>query len=276
MTEPTAPADAAAAAAPDPAALVALAQAAAEAAGALLLDGLHAQRERVSTKTSGTDMVSEMDLAAEALVVRTIRAQRPGDAFLAEEGTAPPGPPGARVRWVVDPLDGTTNYLYGFPSWSVSVAAEVDGQVVAGVVRDPTHDETFAAVRGGGATCNGRPLARGEPPRLDRALVATGFGYDAGRRGRQAATLAFVLPAVRDVRRAGAASVDLCWVAAGRLDAYYERGLQPWDWAAGTLIATEAGVEVSTMADGTVVAAPPPLRAALEALVTRGEAARRA
>ncbi|MEO6120744.1 MAG: inositol monophosphatase family protein [Acidimicrobiales bacterium] len=258
----------------DLAALLRLATEAAEAAGALLLDRLHHDRTDVTTKSSGTDMVSEMDLAAEALVARTILAARPGDAFLAEEGTAPTGPAGARVRWVVDPLDGTTNYLYGFPSWAVSIAAEVDGDVMVGVVRDPTHGETFAAVRGGGATCNGRPLRLRPPPAPAGALVATGFGYSADRRGHQGAALARLLPEIRDLRRAGAASLDLCWVAAGRLDAYYERGLQPWDWAAGTLIAAESGATVSTMADGTVVVAAPPLHDSLVALLLRCGAAR--
>lgn len=253
----------------DPHQLLPLAVEAAEGAGALLLEGLPRSRTDVGTKTTGTDMVSEMDLAAEAFVVRTVLAARPGDGFLAEEGTAPPAPAGARVRWVVDPLDGTTNYLYAFPSWSVSVAAEVDGDVVVGVVHDPTHGETFTAVRGGGAACNGRPLVLPPPPPLSLALVATGFGYEAARRARQAAAMACVIAEVRDIRRAGAASLDLCWVAAGRLDAYYERGLQPWDWAAGTLIATEAGAAVSTMADGTVVAASAPLHQSLVELLAR-------
>jgi len=254
-------------------ALLHLATDAARAAGALLLEGLTQSRTDVSTKTTGTDMVSEMDLAAEALIAGTILAARPGDAFLAEEGTAPTGPAGAPVRWVVDPLDGTTNYLYGFPSWSVSIAAEVDGEAVVGVVYDPTHDETFTALRGHGARCNGRELRLGPPPPLASALVATGFGYEAGRRGRQAAALACILPEVRDVRRAGAASLDLCWVALGRLDAYYERGLQPWDWAAGTLVAVEAGAAVSTLGNGTVVAAPRPLHGSLVELLTRCGAA---
>jgi len=244
---------------PDLDQLLRLAVTAAEAAGDLLLDGLHRARTDVTTKTSGTDMVSEMDRAAEATIAGIIRAERPDDAFLAEEGVAGLGSADARVRWVVDPLDGTTNYLYAFPSWAVSVAAEVNGATVVGVVVDPTHDETFTAVVGRGASCNGGPLLLGPPPAPDRALVATGFGYDAATRGRQGADLARVLPLVRDVRRAGAASLDLCWVATGRLDAYYERGLQPWDWAAGTLVATEAGAVVSTLPDSTLVAAAPPL-----------------
>jgi myo-inositol-1(or 4)-monophosphatase len=148
------------------------------------------------------------------------------------------------VRWVIDPIDGTVNYLYLLPGWSVSVAAEVHGEVVAGVVVIPTLRETFAAVRGQGATRNGRPIGVSQPTSLAQSMVGTGFGYDAARRARQGAILAQVLPQVRDVRRFGAASVDLCGVACGRLDAYYERGLAPWDLAAGGLIAREAGARV--------------------------------
>ncbi|MGH9154942.1 MAG: inositol monophosphatase family protein [Acidimicrobiales bacterium] len=251
----------------DPFELLRLAVRAAEAAGELLLEGISRSRTNVATKTTATDMVTEMDLAAEALVVATVLAERPGDAFLAEEGSAPTPPAGAPVTWVVDPLDGTTNYLYGFPSWAVSIAAEVDGAAVAGVVYDPTHGEVFTGVAGQGAWCNTHPLRLGPPPVLPSALVATGFGYDPGRRAEQAATLACVLPTVRDVRRAGAASLDLCWVAAGRVDAYYERGLQPWDWAAGTLIAAEAGATLSTLPDGTMVAAAVPLHQSLVELL---------
>src|SRR5829696_8326463 len=162
--------------------LLALARSAAEAAGTLLLDGAPQRRTTVGTKTSPTDMVTEMDRASEAMVVDRLLRARPDDGVLGEEGTARPGTSG--VRWVVDPLDGTTNYLYGFPAWAVSVAAEVDGVVVAAVVADPSHGELFAATRGGGATCNGRPLAVGPGPPLATALVGTGFSYEAGRRAR--------------------------------------------------------------------------------------------
>src|SRR5205085_12127492 len=134
-----------------------------------------------------------------------------------------------------------TNYLYGFPAWAVSIAAEVDGETVAGVVHDPTHGETFTAVLGAGAMGNGRTLSIGGAADLATALVGTGFAYDARERYQQAETLTHVLPMVRDVRRAGAAALDLCWVALGRLDAFFERGLQPWDRAAGALVASEAG-----------------------------------
>jgi myo-inositol-1(or 4)-monophosphatase len=228
--------------------LLALARSVAEAAGTLLLDGAHRRRTEVGTKTSPTDMVTEMDRASEALVVEGLLRARPDDGVLGEEGSARPGTSG--VRWVVDPLDGTTNYLYGFPAWAVSVAAEADGEVVAAVVADPSHGEVFTATRGGGASCNGRPVVIEAGPALATALVGTGFSYESGRRARQAAVLAEVLPRVRDVRRAGAAALDLCWVAAGRLDAFYERGLQPWDLAAGALVATEAGARTGDLGGG--------------------------
>jgi myo-inositol-1(or 4)-monophosphatase len=237
-------------------------------AGGVLLDGLGRVRSTVETKSTRTDMVTEMDHASERLIASALRAARPGDGFLGEEGTSSTGSTG--VRWVFDPLDGTTNYLYGFPCWAVSIAAEVDGEVVVGVVHDPLHGETFTAVRGAGAQCNGQLLRVEGAPELATALVGTGFSYDAVERGRQAALLARVLPAVRDVRRAGAAALDLCWVALGRLDAFYEWGLAPWDHAAGSLVASEAGAVVDVL-DGTHIAAAPhlyePLRELLAAAV---------
>jgi myo-inositol-1(or 4)-monophosphatase len=229
----------------------------AEEAGALLLEGQHRVREVVETKSTGTDMVTEMDRAAERLIVDALAARRPDDAVLGEEGADRPGTTG--VRWVVDPLDGTTNYLYGFPSFGVSVAAEIDGASVAGAVRDVVHGETFSATRDGGAWCDGRRLRVAGPPTLATALVGTGFGYDAARRSHQARVLLHVLPNVRDVRRAGAAALDVCWVGAGRLDAFYELGLAPWDWAAASLIASEAGARIDILDDGVHIAAPPQL-----------------
>lgn len=239
-------------------ALLPLALEAAARAGALLRDAQSSARTDVTTKTSLTDMVSEVDRASETLVSCTILEARPGDAILGEEG-GDTGPGTSGVRWVVDPLDGTTNYLYGYPAWAVSIAAEVDGEVVAGVVFDPTHDETFSAVRGEGSWCNGRTLRVVGPPSLATALVGTGFGYEADVRARQGIEVARVLPCVRDIRRGGAAALDLCWVAIGRLDAYYERGLQHWDWAAGMLVAAEAGAVVAVLDDRTAVVAPPQL-----------------
>jgi len=210
--------------------------------------------EVVDTKSSPTDVVTEMDRKAEELITERILALRPGDTVLGEEGgQSEPGQPrgsgSSGVRWVVDPLDGTVNYLYGIPEWAVSIAAEVDGIIVAGVVEVPVLGETFTASAGGGAWLHRRGVAAarlhcndGVP--LDRALVATGFGYDAGRRKVQGEVVGALLPRVRDIRRHGSAAVDLCMVAAGRVDACYERGLNYWDYAAGSLIAREAGAVV--------------------------------
>lgn len=228
--------------------LLALALDAADNAGELLVEGLGRNRHHIATKSSGTDMVTDMDRAAEALIVEAITASRPHDAILGEEGGQRPGTSG--VRWVVDPLDGTTNYLYGQPAFAVSIAAEVHGTVEVGVVADPSKGETFWATRGGGSRLDGRLLACSDLVDLADALVATGFSYLAERRTAQAAVLGRVLPSVRDIRRNGAAALDLCWVACGRLDAYYEVGLQPWDVAAGLLIASEAGATVSGVEGG--------------------------
>jgi myo-inositol-1(or 4)-monophosphatase len=217
-------------------------------AAALLLDGLTRRRVEVSTKSTPTDMVTEMDRASEALIVAGIRSARPDDAIVGEEGADHVGTSG--VRWLVDPIDGTTNYLYGFPGFAVSIAAELDGDVVAGVVHDPLHRDVFQAARGKGATRNGDPIEVSTNDDLRTALVGTGFSYEPERRRRQAEVLIEVLPRVRDIRRMGAASVDLCSVACGRLDAYYERGLGPWDLAAGGLIAQEAGAVVGNLTGG--------------------------
>jgi myo-inositol-1(or 4)-monophosphatase len=262
-TEPAGPAGPAAlAAGADPAALVALAGDVARRAGALLLDGSRQRRRLVETKSTVTDMVSEMDRAAEDLIVGALLAARPDDGVLGEEGSSRAGTSG--LRWVVDPLDGTTNYLYGIPGWGVSIAAETADGVVAGVVFDPVHDELFAALRGGGARCNDEPIACSTQSELGLALVATGFGYSPERRRAQAEVVAGLLADIRDIRRIGAAAVDLCSVACGRVDAYFERGLSWWDLAAGALIATEAGCVVTSLdggpvSPGSVVASAPGL-----------------
>jgi myo-inositol-1(or 4)-monophosphatase len=208
--------------------------------------------EVTDTKSSPTDVVTEMDREAEALITERIRAARPGDAVLGEEGGQTAGETAggeSRVRWVVDPLDATVNYLYGLAGWAVSIAAEVDGVIVAGVVEVPTARETFTAYAGGGAWLSSRGggavrLHCDADVPLDRALIATGFGYDAGRRRVQGEVVGALLPRVRDIRRCGSAAVDLCMVAVGRVDACYERGLNYWDYAAGSLIAREAGAVV--------------------------------
>ncbi|HYN57643.1 MAG TPA: inositol monophosphatase family protein [Motilibacterales bacterium] len=231
--------------------LLDVARRAARAAGELLMAGREGVLS-VTTKSTLTDVVTQMDTEAEALVVAMILAARPADGLLGEEGADRQGSTG--VRWIVDPLDGTVNYLYGLPSWAVSIAAEVDGVVQVAVVDVPRFGETFVAVRGQGAVrvCGERveSLVPGSPDGLTQALVATGFGYAEARRSAQARALTTILPAVRDIRRAGAAAVDLCWAAAGRVDCYYERGLNPWDFAAGVLVATEAGLVAGGPGDG--------------------------
>ncbi|MEY9837960.1 inositol monophosphatase family protein [Streptacidiphilus sp. EB103A] len=219
--------------------LLDLALEAASRAGALLRDGRPDDLGVAATKSSSVDVVTEMDLAAEKLITELITARRPEDGLLGEEGASRAGSTG--VRWVIDPLDGTVNYLYGLPAWSVSIAAELDGQTLVGVVEVPPRRETVQAVQGAGAFLNGRQLHCGKAPEMGQALVGTGFGYLRERRVRQADVVRELVPRLRDIRRAGSAAIDLCDVAAGRLDGYFERGLNPWDHAAGVLIATEAG-----------------------------------
>jgi myo-inositol-1(or 4)-monophosphatase len=224
-----------------------------------------------ATKSSATDIVTVMDQRAERAIVEHITAARPEDGFLGEEGSSAVGSSG--VTWVVDPIDGTVNYLYEIPSYAVSVAASVGGRVVAGAVVNPVSGERWTAARGQGARLDGRPIHVHAAPELAMALVATGFGYEPGRRARQAEILRTVLPRVRDVRRAGAASLDLCAVACGRVDAYYEQGLKPWDLAAGGLVAEEAGAVVGGLrgqpaGEALVVAAPPGLYEPLAQLLT--------
>ena len=246
--------------------LLELATGAARSAAELLRDGRRRALATVATKTTATDMVSEMDHAAEALIRDVLLGARPGDGFLGEETGESHGASG--VRWVVDPLDGTTNYLYGHPGWNVSIAAEDEHGAVVGVVADPILGDTFTAARGAGACRNGTPISCSPVTELATALCATGFGYDPDRRRRQAAVLAAVLPHIRDVRRLGAAAIDLCSVACGRVDAYWERGLGPWDLAAGALIAREAGARVDDGAEsGFVLAAGPGVFDAFRALL---------
>ncbi|MGW1915387.1 inositol monophosphatase family protein [Streptomyces sp. NPDC002076] len=227
--------------------LLELAQEAARRAGELLRDGRPADLAVARTKSSPIDVVTEMDIAAEKLITDLISGRRPDDGFLGEEGASVAGTSG--VRWVIDPLDGTVNYLYGLPTWAVSIAAEQDGETVAGVVAAPMRGETYHAVRGGGAWATGawegeRALACRPAPPLDQALVSTGFNYVAEVRAHQAEVAGRLIPLLRDIRRSGSAAVDLCDVACGRLDGYYERGLNAWDFAAGDLIAREAGALV--------------------------------
>jgi myo-inositol-1(or 4)-monophosphatase len=197
----------------------------------------------VSAKTTDTDLVTEVDQATERWLIEQLAERRPDDAVLGEEGGGRPGTSG--VRWVLDPIDGTVNFVLGIPLYAVSVAAEVDGVVVAGAVCNPVSGELFHARLGGGAYLGDHHLDGPRDVPLHRAVVGTGFGYDAAVRTRQVAAVAPMLPRIADVRRLGAASLDLCFLAAGRLDAYFEAGLNPWDHAAGGLVATEAGCLVS-------------------------------
>lgn len=201
-----------------------------------------------NTKSSSVDVVTASDEAAERLIVDRLAATRPDDGVLGEEGAGTTGRSG--IRWIIDPIDGTTNYIYGIPSYSVSIAAEIDGELVVGVVYEPVFERCYAARRGGEATKNGQPISVNTDPSVETALVATGFGYVADRRRGQAEVLVELLPRVRDIRRFGSAALDLCYLADGQVDAYYERGLNPWDLAAGTVIARAAGAVVGDLRGG--------------------------
>ena len=238
--------------------------------GALLRSG------RATAKSSPTDLVTDIDRSSEALIVAKLLAARPDDGIHGEEGSSRESASG--VTWVVDPLDGTINYLYGIPVFAVSIAASVGGRNVLGVVHNPMTGEMFAAAEGAGAWLNDLQL-RLEPTGipLAEALVGTGFSYGSQRRAAQARLIPEIVPAVRDIRRAGAAALDLCAVACGRLDAYYEAGLADWDVAAGEVIVREAGGTVIELEDlfpgsATVVAAAPGLEDRLVGLLRRAAA----
>ena len=246
--------------------LRALAESIAREAGALLRGSFRDPDLRVSAKSTPTDLVSEADHAAEHLIRARLTEARPDDGVLGEEGGDVAGTSG--IRWVVDPLDGTVNFLFGVPQWAVSIAAEDADGTLVGVVYDPERDELFSAERGGTATLNGHALKPSTKSDMATALVGTGFGYDAEVRRAQAAVVAKLLPEVRDVRRFGAAAIDLAWTACGRLDAYYEHGLNPWDLAAGGLICECVGLELRTLervgpSNPGIVVGPPTLVDAL-------------
>jgi fructose-1,6-bisphosphatase/inositol monophosphatase family enzyme len=252
--------------------LLALAVALATQAGTLVRDGRRAglRDAHVHTKSSATDVVTEYDRAAERLVVDGLARHRPDDAVVGEEGAARPGTSG--LSWFVDPIDGTTNYFYGIPQYAVSIGVADARGMVAGVVVAPELHETFTATRGGGAHLDGEAIAVRDETDLARALVGSGFGYASERRAYQARVMAAVLPRVRDLRRLGAASLDLCYVACGRLDAFFEEGLNRWDMAAGELIAREAGAVASDFRGGppdpsNLVVCAPALAAPLLALL---------
>lgn len=204
------------------------------------------------TKSTAVDLVTEMDKKAEEHIVQRVKDVRPNDSFLGEEGTAiaPENP--SNVRWIIDPIDGTVNYFYNHPYWAISIGVEVDGEIQVGVVATPLLHEVFYAVKNEGSFVvhDGvtKKLKTNFGATIEKALIATGFGYDADRRKKQGALLSEMVVISRDVRRSGAAAIDLCYVAAGRVDVYYEFGLYPWDFSAGALIVTEAGGRVGGLA----------------------------
>jgi myo-inositol-1(or 4)-monophosphatase len=245
----------------------------AEEAGAHALRRRHAGVSILGSKSAPEDVVTEADRETETLIRQLLQDARPNDAFLGEEGGSSSGSSG--LTWIVDPIDGTVNYLYDIPAWAVSVAV-VEGDpdpgtwtLLAGAIVAPSHKETYSAALGGGATLNGKQIKPLEAPDLSLSLVATGFTYSSERRTGQATILNGLIGSVRDIRRSGSAALDLCSVASGRVNAYYESFVNPWDHAAGSIIAREAGAVVggfdgSTEGYDLVIAAPPATYARLE------------
>jgi myo-inositol-1(or 4)-monophosphatase len=245
-----------------------LAERAARAAGEVLIAYFGRAAEGLASKTSPTDPVSDADREAERVIRELLTSERPDDGLVGEEGSRIDGED-AR-RWIVDPLDGTVNFLYGLRTWAVSIALEDADGLAVGVVFNPVDGECFTALRGEGAALNGDEIRVTGCPALDRAMVATGFSYEADGRREQAELLVGLLPRIRDLRRAGAAALDLAYVAAGRVDAFYERGLKRWDEAAGRLLVKESGGVVEDLQgepQGVVAAATPTLLEELRAAV---------
>ena len=248
--------------------LLKLAESVARAAGSHLMN--RPGSFTFTEKSSVVDFATQMDQQSEELIVKQILAVRADDGIIAEEGAAKPSKSG--ITWVIDPLDGTVNYLYGLPGWNVSIAAKDKGGVLVGVVYAPSINGFWSAIRGGGAKYNGNKIKCNDPVTLDKSLLATGFAYDLNLRVSQGDTMAKLLPKIRDLRRNGAAAVDLCYVAMGAIDGYFEGSLKEWDYAAGGLIATEAGAVISgrggKAADSDlVVCAGPALHAQLLPLI---------
>ncbi len=205
----------------------------------------------IHTKSAAIDLVTDVDRACERAIIEAIRSERPGDAIVAEEGGGDDDP-GAEWRWVIDPLDGTSNYAHGYPRFCVSIGVERRGLATVGVVYDPLLDELFAALRGRGARLNGRPLRVSQEARLERAMLATGFAYDVHRSPEDNLDhFAAFVKAVQAIRRDGSAALNLCYLAAGRFDGFWEIKLHPWDVAAGILLVAEAGGRVSDFSGGT-------------------------
>ena len=248
--------------------LVSLAEEVARSTGALLMQ--RPDSFTFTEKSSAVDFATQMDQQAESLIVKSLLAARPDDGIIAEEGAAQPSKSG--ITWVIDPLDGTVNYLYGLPGWNISIAAKNQEGVIAGVVFAPTINTLWKATKGGGAYLNNKPIKCNDPVNLNLALIATGFSYDLELRKEQGARIQKLIPQIRDLRRNGAAAVDLCYVAMGAVDAYFESSLKEWDFAAGGLIATEAGALISGRTGGApdgdmVVCAGPSLHAQLLAQI---------
>lgn len=230
----------------------------------------------IETKSSTTDLVTDLDRWSEAHITEQLLKARPNDAIVGEEGAAVSGTSG--ITWCIDPIDGTVNFVHGIPGFCVSIAAQVAGQTVAAAVLPAMQLDLFEATLGGGAFHNGRQIRCSNPASLTTSLIGTGFSYDAATRRRQAQVLVSVIDRIADIRRGGAAAIDLCWVACGRLDGYWELGLNPWDHAAASLVATEAGarfrvIEATQDRLSYTVAASPAIWDDLDALLNEVGAA---
>ena len=248
--------------------LVLIAEQVARAAGQLLMD--RPDSFTLTEKSSAVDFATQMDEQAERLIVKSLLAVRPDDGIIAEEGATQESKSG--ITWVIDPLDGTVNYLYGLPGWNISIAAKDNDGVIAGVVHAPSVGALWKATKGGGAFLNNQSIKCNDPINLNMALIATGFSYDLELRKEQGSRIQRLIPQIRDIRRNGAAAVDLCYVAMGAVDAYFESSLKEWDFAAGGLIATEAGAIITGRSGGApdgdmVVCAGPSLHAQLLAQI---------
>lgn len=256
--------------------LLEIARTLAHRAGDVALQGRRRGLEEVGTKSSLTDMVTEYDKACELIVFEGLRSARPSDSIIGEEGARHDGDSG--ITWCIDPIDGTTNFLYDIPMWAVSIgAADADGPLV-GVVYNPSSNETFTAIRGHGAALNDRRISCNPQPTLATALVATGFSYAPEARAKQAKRVAHMIHHIRDIRRFGAAAIDMCYVACGRLDGYFEENLHPWDIAAADLIAREAGCRTGDFGGGPIrpaetITASPALFGPLRGLIVSADTA---
>ena len=242
----------------------------ARSAGDMALKGRKSGDVAATTKSSPTDLVTQYDKASEEMVTAGLRELRPDDGIVGEEGASREGTSG--ITWHIDPIDGTSNFFFDIPMWAVSIGAVDENGPLAGAVYVPALGEMFSASRGNGATMNGSPISARHNTLLSDALVGTGFSYRANERGAHARRVAQMITEVRDIRRLGAAAIDLCFVACGRYDAYFEENLQSWDLVAGQIIATEAGAIVTDFVGNTVtprqvLAAQPGVQAALIQLI---------